>query len=109
MFKKAMMKGKKEGRSEQHILSNFLIKYRSTPHSITGVAPCELMLKQPIRTVLDLLKPSVSNQVINSKAMQKSYHDKTSLSQTIAVGQLVIVCDYHKNGSKWVEAGRYYY
>ena len=24
MFKKAMMKGKKEGRSEQHILSNFL-------------------------------------------------------------------------------------
>ena len=102
-FKKAMMKGKKEGRSEQHILSNFLTKYRSTPHSVTGVAPCELMLKRPIRTVLDLLKPSVSNQVINSQAMQKSYHDKKSQNRTIAVGQLVMVRNYRKIGSKWVE------
>ena len=101
-FKKAMMKRKKEGRSEQHILSNFLIKYRSTPHSVTGVALCELMLKRPIRTVLDLLKPSVSNQVF-CQAMQKSYHDKKSQNRTIAVGQLVMVRNYRKIGSKWVE------
>ena len=65
-FKKAMFTGRRDARSQQHILSNFLMKYRSTPHSVTGVAPCELMFKRHIRTVLDLLKPSVSNCVSNN-------------------------------------------
>ena len=54
------------------------MKYKSMPHSVTGVAPCELMFKRHIRTVLDLLKPSVSNCVSNKQATQKSYHDKKS-------------------------------
>ena len=35
--------------------------------------------------------------------MQKSHHDKKSQSRTIAVGQLVMVRNYRKIGSKWVE------
>ena len=75
-FKKALFKRRKDGRSEQHILSNLLMKYR--PHSVTDVALCELMFKRHIRTVLDLLKPSVSNHVSNKQATQKSHHDKKS-------------------------------
>lgn len=43
---------------KQHLLANFLLAYRTTPHSTTGTTPAELLFKRKIRTRLDLLKPS---------------------------------------------------
>ena len=45
-----------EGGSTQSELSRFLIKYPTTPHSITGVAPAQLLMMNKIRTKLDLLQ-----------------------------------------------------
>ena len=53
-FKQA---GKYNGLSLIHRLQNFLLSYRTTPHSTTNVAPCELFLGRKVRTQLDLLKP----------------------------------------------------
>lgn len=34
----------------QHRLANFLLMYRSTPHTVSGVSPAELFLKHQLRT-----------------------------------------------------------
>ena len=62
-LKHSLKKGKKEGHASQYTLSNFLLYYRATPHSTTGKAPCELILRRPVRTVLDLLKPNTETKV----------------------------------------------
>ena len=102
-FKKALVKGKKDGMSHHHILTNFLMKYRTTPHSTTGVPPCELMFKRSLRTVLDLLKPSIDKEVVKSQAKQKQYCDKKSRVRNVEVGQMVLVRDYRNKNRKWVK------
>ena len=42
-FKRSFTKGKKEGKSDEYILANFLLWYRTTPHSTTGESPSSLM------------------------------------------------------------------
>lgn len=44
----------------QHRLANFLLMYRSTPHTVTGVSPAGLFLKRQMRTRFSLLKPSLA-------------------------------------------------
>ena len=51
-FKQAMVK---DGLPLNLHVSGFLLTYCSTPHSMTGVAPCTLFLKHQIRTRFDLL------------------------------------------------------
>ena len=61
--------------SLQHRMSNFLIKYRSTPHRITGRTSAELFLGRPIRTRFSLLKPSLQDTVESKQADQKRHYD----------------------------------
>ena len=53
-------------------LARFLITYRNTPHTTTGISPAELFLKCPLRTRLDLLQPSVMTRVQTKQAVQKT-------------------------------------
>ena len=79
------------GMTLKHRLANFLIKYRSTPHSVTGRTPAELMVKRQLRTRLTLLKPNLA-QVVESKQMkQKSYHDKSHAERVFRVNESVRV------------------
>ena len=75
-FKRALKSGRNEGRGNQHMISNFLLRYCSTPHTLTGVTPCTQMLKRDIRTRLHLLRPGRESGVISGQADQKSNHDK---------------------------------
>ena len=43
---------------KQHLLANFLLTYRTIPHSSTGTSPGELLFKRKLGTRRDLLKPS---------------------------------------------------
>ena len=43
-LKEALQGGKEDGKSPQHLLSSFLLKYCSTPHSVTGETPSMLFL-----------------------------------------------------------------
>lgn len=42
----------------QESLTNFLARYRATPHTVTGQTPSEMLNSRQIRTLLDLLHPS---------------------------------------------------
>ena len=42
-LKKAILVGMDDPRSSQHKLASFLLSYRTTPHSVTGVPPSVLL------------------------------------------------------------------
>ena len=66
-FKQAMKASEKDGHSVSHRLANFLMTYRTTPHSTTNVAPCTLFLQREIRTWFNLLQPDPARRVCLNK------------------------------------------
>ena len=60
------------GKSVQERLSKFLFKYHLTPHSTTGTAPCELLMKRKLRSSLDLLFPTVQERVEDRQTKTES-------------------------------------
>ena len=54
---------KMEGRSLKTKLARFLLRYRITPHSTTGVSPVELLMNRQLQTQLTHLRPSVRDRV----------------------------------------------
>lgn len=71
---KQVIQGTK-GMSMKHRLANFLLRYRTTPHSTTGVTPAELMVKRCLRTRLSLIKPNLAQVVESKQEKQKVYKD----------------------------------
>ena len=59
---KAGLKKMKEGNLSTK-LSRFLLSYRITPQSTTGVAPAELLMGRRLRTALDCIKPDLDRRV----------------------------------------------
>ena len=45
-------------------LARFFFHYRTTPHSTIGVTPAELLMGRPLRTHLDLLRPTSLSKCI---------------------------------------------
>jgi hypothetical protein len=74
---KQVIQGTK-GMSMKHRLANFLFKYRTTPHSTTGVTPAELMVKRRLRNRLSLIKPDLAQAVESKQDKQKEYKDMKS-------------------------------
>ena len=100
-FKQALKASESSSRTFHQRLMSFLLSYRTTPHSTTGVSPDQLFLGRSVRTRLDLLHPSVSNHVSTSQAKQKEHHDAHVRSRDFCVGQRVYARNY-RPGSKWV-------
>ena len=63
-------------RSSQHKLPSFLLSYRTTPHSVTGIPPSVLLYGRRPKTVLDILKPDMSNTVRKKQESQKRVQDR---------------------------------
>ena len=82
-------------------LLRFLQAYRSTLHTTTGVTPAELFLKRAIHTRLDLLHPSVEEQVANKQADQKRNRDMQSKDRQFNVGQTVLARNL-RGEPKWL-------
>lgn len=82
----------KESITLQHSLENFLLMYRSTADTITGVSPAELFLKCQMRTWFSRLKPSLTVAVEEKQQSQKKYHDEGRTKfRKLAEGDLVHV------------------
>ena len=100
-FKQAMQAGKSDTGSLNVKLARFLLTYRSTPSTTTGVTPAELFLKRPLRTRLDLLRPSLQSHMRMKQADQKRLHDAHSKFRAFEVGQSVLVRNL-REGPKWL-------
>ena len=92
---------KMEGGSVQTKLSRFLLSYRTTPHSTTGVPPAELLMKQRLHTQLNQLVPSVANRVRNKQSQQKAAHDYHAKEMEILEGQAIYAKDFW-NKKAWM-------
>ena len=96
-----MKAGKHDVLLLSHRLANFLFTYRSTPHATTQQPSCSLFLGRTIRTRLDLLRPSLQDQVMAKQASQKDQHDQHAHSRSLEAGQPVMVKNM-RPGDNWI-------
>ena len=94
-FKHSLSASKNDSGSLSTKMSRFLITYRNTPSSTTGVSPAELFMKCP------LLHPSIQKRVQEKQADQKRYHDAHSKYREFYIGQPVLLRNL-RDGAKWI-------
>ena len=87
--------------SWEHRLAWFLLTYRTTPHSTTGVSPSELMFGRQLRTRMDLLRPDLGGHVRSRQEQQKKDHDAHVQLREFAVGARVFVRNFGR-GPLWL-------
>ncbi|XP_049868122.1 uncharacterized protein K02A2.6-like [Pectinophora gossypiella] len=80
-------------------LSDFLLMYRSTPHSITGKSPASLLLGRNVRTPLDLLRPSASHMIMRKQLAQIEY--KAGYNRYFNIGERVFFKNFKNNTATW--------
>ncbi|XP_044184326.1 LOW QUALITY PROTEIN: uncharacterized protein K02A2.6-like [Acropora millepora] len=80
--------------SIQTKISRFLLRYRTTPHSTTGVPPSELLMKRKLHTQLDRIFPSVADRVRSKQSKQKAVHDYHAKERTLEEVRAVHAKDF---------------
>ena len=112
LLKQALLKDVLEAKyggvriSLRHRLANFLLRYRNTPHSVTGRTPSELFLKRQVRTRFSMLRPDLRSDVQDRQARQKVTHDRAGVSERrFDLQQDVAVRNNRGGPAKWL-AGR---
>ena len=101
--KRALRTSHDAGIPFEQSLASFLLRYRTTAHATTGVAPRTLMFGRDLRTRLHLLTPDLGGHVRAGQAKQKVYHDRHSCRRELRVGQSVWAKNF-REGSPWVRA-----
>ena len=109
-LKKCIQTAISEGINWRTALQTFLLNYRTTPHSTTGVPPSELFFGRRIRDKLPTIqKPEVSAQGSVSvrdsakKQAMKSYADskRKAAHHSITVGQQVLITNNKPHRNKY--------
>ena len=80
--------------SIQTKISRFFLRYRTTPHSTTGVPPAELLAKRKLHTQLDRIFPSVADRVRSKQSKQKAVRYYHATEGTLEEGQAVHAKDF---------------
>ena len=83
-------------------VARFLTKYRTTPHTTTGLSPAELLSGRQLRTHLDLLHPNLVDKVMGQREAQKEFHDRSSKERHLMVGEQVLAQNFSGRGDKWI-------
>ena len=88
---KKLVKNSKDSIETQ--VNRFLVSYRNTPHTSTGISPAEVLLKRQPKTRLSLLKPDINRSTM--KHNEKMIADRGgSKRREFKVGQNVIAHNY---------------
>ena len=82
-------------------LSRFLLEYRITPQSSTGISPAELMFGRRLRTLFDNMHPDLDKKVCDVQLQQAKGHDVRAKAREFVVGDLVYAQNYGQ-GPKWL-------
>lgn len=102
-FKNAMKASQHDTRSTSARLAKFLLRYRTTPHATTNTSPAMLLFRRPLRTRLDLVRPSLASTVQNSQLQQAKEH-AFDTPRSFLPGDQVLVRDYRPGHLKWQPA-----
>ncbi len=89
-----------DGGKVPDVLSRFLFGYRSIPHSTTNLSPAELFLKRKFRTVLDLLRPNITDLTNTVRKRYQFNLDRHTRERQFNIGNNVIVRDFRNNQNK---------
>ena len=101
--KRGVKAGIKSGVPFECALQAFLLRYRTTPHTTTGITPSTLMLGWDVRTHLDLLRPELQERVEEKQAIQSRYHNRHCKGRELATGTAVWAHNW-RDGPAWVRA-----
>ena len=71
-FKRSLQASGGTGVPVRERLADFLLRYRTTPHSVTRTSPANLMLRHECRTRQTLLRPSLESKVLEKQSAQVS-------------------------------------
>ena len=103
---KALKTAKLDGRPWRQELQRFLLHYRTTPHSTTGVPPAELLFNPTVRGKLPVLKKRVVRRHSEARKMDekrqsynKQYADEKrhAKESSIKVGDCVLIRQERRN------------
>ena len=93
-----------EGKDWKDEVRKYLVAYRSTPHTTTGVSPAELLFGRKMRTKLpelreDVIANEVRDRDIGMKAKAKVYADKkrNAKESDLSPGDKVLVKQERQN------------
>ena len=112
-LKKAIQRAHIEEKDWKKEIEKFLLAYRSTPKSSTGIAPADLLLKHHICTDIPQILP-ISMSLLDSKAEQKDasskckakeYTDKKrhAKSTDFQIGDLVLLKNVMKQNKLYFQ------
>ena len=103
IFKEGMKMLEGFGGTVHTRLSSFLLAYRSTHQTTTGVTPAEVLLNRRLRTRLDLIRPELRHRVETQQGAQKVHHDNTKKERQFSKGDSVLEKNFSL-GPKWKKA-----
>ena len=84
-------------------LSRFMLSYRTTLHSTTGISPAELLFNRKLNTRLNFVKPKLLN-IINAQEQKfKQFNNCSSNLRQCYPGDNVWVRNYSKTQAKRAE------
>ena len=81
------MRASKSNKSISSKLPNFLLAYRTAPHTITGQSPSMLFMGRNLRTKLDVLKPDVRKRV-EDKQLNQAVKKSQNPAQTFRLAKM---------------------
>ena len=90
---KAIKTAKIEEKDWREELNEFLLSYRTTPHSVTGVSTAELLFNRQLRTLIPSVNKSKEADCKIKQSKSKQYADlkRRAKSSDINVGDEVLV------------------
>lgn len=94
-----MKSSRKDGGTLKKKLSNFLLAYRTTPHTTTNETPAHLLMGRTLQTRLSRIKPDLSQTV---RRKQENMSNQKGSIREFEKGERVQVRDYRQNSDKWV-------
>ena len=102
-----VLKKAARGESVETQLTLFLFRYCLTPHSTTGIAPAELLMRRKPRSRLDLMHPNMAERVREQQVRQKMGDDQHCRQRSFLEGanlveesgqwSTMVPRDYHKD------------
>ena len=101
IVKSVLKQARLSGENSDITLPAFLLRYRITPHTTTAQSPYMLLYGRQLHTRLDLIRPSVSDNV--TQKQQKMMDKSSKKCRSFQVGDKVRTRTFSVKGTGWIE------